>query len=219
MREPLLFVCPNKSSQNKGHPTRRRLRRCTPMLAATGCGQNSRRFGDAQTCWPPRRGAPDTRCRCASPSSCNGTEYRRTYPRPSVRGLYWVPWAQRRAVEAESEKDGRMSESRAARRVSGRPLSAGAAQGIDAKHRRKTGCRFLWLLSFGQANESDSRCRAKQKSLSTGESSQAPPFGVASRCGQNREIDPSLHLAHQREIPTETKPPRRQPNAARLLHP
>ena len=41
------------------------------------------------------------------------------------------------------------------------PLDAAAAQGTDAQHRRKTGCPLLWLLSFGQANESHSRSSAK----------------------------------------------------------
>ena len=77
--------------------------------------------------------------------------------------LYWGPWAQRRAAEAEREKDSRMSESRVARRVFGCPLSAGAAQGTDAQHRRKTGCLLFWLLLFGQANTSRSHIRAKHQ--------------------------------------------------------
>ncbi len=49
MCEPLLFACPNKSTQNKRHRPRRRLRRSTPMLTSTGRTKNSHRFRDAQT--------------------------------------------------------------------------------------------------------------------------------------------------------------------------
>ena len=49
MCEPLLFACPNKSSQNKRPRPRRRLRRSTPMLTSTGRTKNSHRFRDAQT--------------------------------------------------------------------------------------------------------------------------------------------------------------------------
>ena len=176
MREPLLFACPNKSSQNKRHPYRRRLRRAvrgeeqgfpgvagmrppafgrsptlrlvrfdppkvashsfaagrpcsasrgdTPMLAATGCGQNSRRFVDAQTGWPYRRRAPDTRRRCASPSPQTG---RNTNPSLSIaststcRGPYLYSGSLERSAEqwrSQEEKDSRVSEGRVAARVS-----------------------------------------------------------------------------------------------------
>jgi len=38
--------------------------------------------------WTYRRSAPDTRRHCASPSPCNGTEYRLGLPK---RRLYWAP--------------------------------------------------------------------------------------------------------------------------------
>lgn len=83
MRESLYLLAQIKKP-NKRHPTRRRLRRFTPMLATTGCGQNSDGLGRPQTSWPHRRNAPDTRRRCASPSPHNGAEYR--HPIPNCRG-------------------------------------------------------------------------------------------------------------------------------------
>ena len=171
MRAPLLFACPNKSSQNKRHPYRRRLRRAvrgaekgfpgvagmrppafgtsptlrlvrfdppkvashgiaagrpcsasrgdTPMLASPGCGQHSRRFGDAQTGWPPRRRAPDTRRRCASPSPQTGDNTGMPAPRPGMPCLY--SGSLTRSAEqwrSQEEKDSRVAECCAAARVS-----------------------------------------------------------------------------------------------------
>ena len=76
----------------------------TAMLMPKGCGQNSRRFGDAQTGWPHRRTAPDTLRHCASRSLHTGPEYKPQVPALSERQracLYSPPWAQRRAAEAE----------------------------------------------------------------------------------------------------------------------
>ena len=62
------------------------------MLTPKGCGQNSRRFRDAQTGWPHRRSAPDTLRRCASRRATRdpNTDTRRTArshspPKPTRR--------------------------------------------------------------------------------------------------------------------------------------
>lgn len=153
----LPFVCLSKRKEAKEKTPD--TAPATPCRTRRGAGL-SRRSRDAtagvrhepeaatHTVRPAEGRIPQRRCGKAllrlsgrySDARGNGIEYRHGLPK---RYLYWAPWAQRRAVEAESEKDVRMSESRAARRVSGRSLLAGAAQGTDAKPRRKTGCPLL----------------------------------------------------------------------------
>ena len=76
--DSLSFACPNESEQSKRHPgTAPAGADALRHAAATGCVQNSDRFGDPQTCCTHRRNAPDTRRHYVSTSPCNGAEYRR----------------------------------------------------------------------------------------------------------------------------------------------
>ena len=69
-----LLLVQKKVSKGKGHPDTAPAQNAGSLrhAAATGCGQNSRRFGDAQTGWPHRRSAPDTLRPCASRRSTRG---------------------------------------------------------------------------------------------------------------------------------------------------
>ncbi|AWN15790.1 hypothetical protein SALB1_1592 [Salinisphaera sp. LB1] len=132
MCESLLLLAQKKESR-KEHPHRRRLRRCTPMLASTGCGKNLGGFGRPQTAC--RTGA----VRRTPVAAARLRRLRRGViqtPTPLPRAPCLYSGSLERSAEQwrpQEEKDSRVSECCVAARVSRLSLlRAGAAQGTDA---------------------------------------------------------------------------------------